>query len=429
MKKRTISLTLFLCLTLGWSSFSFLSPAAAESAETPAQTAPRSSETMRDAVLPFIENGSVPGMVSVVALKDKVLAFDCVGWADIENGRKMAPDTLFAIASETKLFTSAAIMTLVEAGKVDLDAPLEKYLPELTALQVVVTEKKIQNASLADNQLNDYSAANKIENVKSFRAPKTKPTVRQALCHMAGWKFSSPEMAQNGIDSIPISQMPEKFAQFPLTADPGVKYEYSQIGVDLCGAIIERVSGMPYEEYLAKTFFEPMGMKNTTFWPTQEQCASQLARSYRSQNKNLVPAKLSLLSSRHEFWNREKRFPEPAGGLFSTGEDLVKFFQMLAGKGVYDGKRYLSEESVLEIARRQTPDHVKEPRGNYGLCCFRMDGGWFRHGGAFGTDSLVHLENGYVKIFLIQNSGYGSGGIKGAWNQAADKILNESSQK
>ncbi|MDO4583324.1 MAG: serine hydrolase domain-containing protein [Planctomycetia bacterium] len=357
------------------------------------------SQDMKTALQGYVDRGEMPGFVSILATPEKVLRVDCVGYADLEKQRPMTPDTLFWIASTTKIFTAAAVMVLVDEGKISLDEPLETYLPQFRDSKVGIRNE---------------------DGTITLRSPKSKPTVREALCHVGGWTFMPPWMDTCGIDALEVRKAAAVLATFPMVADPGEKYQYSQVGIDLAGAVVEAVSGMRYEDFLQTRFFDPLGMKETTFWPSKEVQETRLVKAYTwdRESKKWRATPIHFLSYPLEC--RRTRFAEPGGGLFSTPADLVKFFQMLAGKGVYEGKRYLSEAAVAEIHKKQTPASVPT---NYGLGCFHH-GEWFGHGGAYGNDTGVHAEKGWVAIYMVQHTGVPKAGeAKSRWQEHVVKFF------
>jgi CubicO group peptidase (beta-lactamase class C family) len=183
----------------------------------------------------------------------------------------------------------------------------------------------------------------------------------------------------------------------PLLMQPCTEWRYSNIGITLAGAIVERVAEMPFEESLDKRIFKPLGMTDTTFFPDAGQL-NRLATTYSfdKEKSQLVPSQSNLLTSPHD----KRRFAEPGGGLYSTPNDLVKFFQMLQGNGEFDGKRILSEASVKEIQTKQTGT-LNAPYG-LGVTTNR---GVYGHGGALGTDAQVNTNNGRVLLYFIQHQG------------------------
>ncbi len=338
----------------------------------------------------------MPGFVSVLASKDKVLQVDCVGYANTETKQPIRADQILWIASTTKIFTSSAMMTLVDQGKVNLDDPVEKYLPEFRGVKVKYPQK-------------DGSVL--------LKKPAKKLTIRMILSHVAGWSFQTPFMAQFGLDSLPLRRLAYHIAQTPLEFEPCSKYQYSECGIDTAGAIIEIVSGMPYEMYLQKTFFDPLGMKDTSFWPAAELKKDRWIYSHKVEKGKLKVVEKVLV--RPPFEDRNHRFPEPGAGLFSTANDLTKFFQMLSGLGMKDGRRYLSEKSVLEITTKQTPGNLPN---EYGLCS-NTGSDWFGHGGAHGNQCQFSRD-GYVRLMIVQVAGCPKNGeARNAWETVSKEVI------
>jgi CubicO group peptidase (beta-lactamase class C family) len=200
----------------------------------------------------------------------------------------------------------------------------------------------------------------------------------------------------------------------PLQSNPGEKYQYSNAGINTAGRIIEVVSGMPYEEFLDKRLFGPLGMKDTTFWPSEEQLR-RLAKSYRP-NADKTGLQETPISQLQYPLNDRKRQPMPAGGLFSTAADVGRFCQMVLGGGVFEGKRILSEEAVSQMTSKQTG----KLKDNYGLGW--STGGTFGHGGAHATNMTIDPKRGLITVWMIQATGGfpGDGGkAQGVFQEAA----------
>lgn len=175
---------------------------------------------------------------------------------------------------------------------------------------------------------------------------------------------------------------------------------------------------MPYEEFLDKRLLGPLGMKDTTFWPNEEQL-TRLAKSY-TPNADKTGLKETLISQLEYPLNNQKRQPMPAGGLFSTAVDVGRFCQMMLNGGMFEGKRYLTESAVKEMTSKQTGDAMKD---QYGLG-FSTGGDRFGHGGAMSTNMSVDTKRGLVLVFLVQHAGFpGEGGkSQGAFMKAAEEI-------
>ena len=345
----------------------FLFPLVASAAQFP----------VAEALEPYVKSNELPGMVTMIATKDAVLQVDTIGSADLETKRPMRADTVFWIASQTKPITAVAVMILVDEGKLSLTEPMTTYLPELKDLRVV--------AEKDDN--------------RTVLVPVDKPiTLTMLLAHTAGFEFVTPFQSKHKIDSLPMSQYVTTALMTPLKAQPGTTYIYSNIGINLAGAIVERVAEMPFEEFLAKRLFGPLGMTETTFFPDADQLR-RLATTYsldRGDGK-LVPSRTAYLTFPLDSKNR---YAEPGGGLFSTPNDLVKFYQMLQGNGEFNGRRILSEAAVKEIQTKQTGS-LDAP---YGLGV-RIHKDAYGHGGALGTDSVINTSNGRVLLYFIQHQG------------------------
>jgi CubicO group peptidase (beta-lactamase class C family) len=345
------------------------------------------------ALAPFIENGSLAGAVTLVADKDKVLSLETVGYSDFKEKIPMKPDAVFWIASMSKPITSVGLMLLVDEGKVKLDDPVEKYLPEL------------KNAWVAVYKDNDSTL---------LKHPKQPMLVKHLLDHTSGMPFRS-DLEVPTLDRVSLRDAVLSYAMTPLQSEPGTKYSYSNAGINTAGRIIEVVSKMPYEEFMDKRLFVPLGMKDTTFWPSEAQLA-RLAKAYKpgADKKTLEETNIWALS--YPLTDR-KRQPMPAGGLFSTAEDCGGLCRMMLNGGELDGKRYLTEAAVKEMSKRQTPKDLPQ---NYGLG-WAVGDGWYGHGGAYATDMVINTKLGLVLVYLVQHNGFpGEGGkAKTAFQQAA----------
>ena len=350
-----------------------------------AQAQPRAPASLAESVQPFVDRQELAGAVMLVADKGKVLAVEAVGSADVAAKRPMRADSMFWIASQSKPITAAALMLLVDEGKVSLDDPVEKYLPEFRG-QMVVTEKD------ADHVL--------------LRRPKHPITVRNVLSHTSGLPFKS-AIEEPTLDRLPLADRVRSYAAAPLDFEPDSKYQYSNAGINAAARIIEVVTGTPFETFLDSRLLQPLGMKDTTFWPTPEQ-ARRIAKSYKPGPGNRGLQETTIPQLHYPLTDRAERFPMPAGGLFSTARDVARFYQMLLNGGQWEGKRYLSEAAVKELTRRQTPPGLKD---SYGLG-FAASPDGFGHGGAFSTNTTADTRRGLILVWLVQHAGFPGQGAK-----------------
>ena len=332
---------------------------------------------------PFVDSHTLAGAVTLVASKDKVLSLEAVGSADIAAGKPMRTDCLFWIASQSKPITATALMILVDEGKVNVDDPVEKYLPEFKG-QMVVAEKD------ADHVL--------------LKKPRHPILVRNVLSHTSGLPFKS-AIEQPSLDLFPLALRVQSYAMLPLDFEPDSKSQYSNAGLNTAGRIIEVVSGMAYEEFLDQRLFKPLGMKDTTFWPNEEQL-KRLAKSYKPNAAKTGLDETPIGQLKYPL-NDHVRQPMPAGGLFSTATDLSIFYRMIAGGGTFEGKRILSEQAVKQMTSKQTGD-LPTPYG-FG---FSTGGNQIGHGGAYNTNSCFDQAHQLIMIFLVQHAGWTDDGKK-----------------
>lgn len=348
-------------------------------------------ERMRE----FVEKGQAAGVVTLVMKDGKVAHHGAVGLADIANNKPMQPDTLFAIASMTKPITATAVMILADEGKLSIDDPVSKYIPEFNEVALKGGEK-----------------------VRCM-------TIKELMTHTSGLVGSQQNEGM-------LAETAQLLAKRPLGFEPGIKWEYSP-GLSVCGRVVEVVSKQPFDKFLAERIFQPLGMQNTTFNPTAEQ-RKRIAKLYE-------PGKDGKPLAQATHWINdlsEPRTPNPSGGLFSTAKDMGRFYQMVLNGGELDGKRILSPEAVKQMTTLQTGDLQTgfTPGNGWGLgwCVVRepqgvtqnLSPGTFGHGGAFGTQGWVDPEKQMVYVLLIQRTNFGNSDgsdLRGAFHETAVKTL------
>lgn len=330
------------------------------------------------ALQPFVESSSLAGAVSLVANSNGILDGACVGWADIAAKKPLKPDSIFWIASMSKPITGAAVMMLVDEGKISLDDPVEKYLPEFKG-QMAVETQTVDRVIL--------------------KKPRHPITIREVMSHTSGLPFKS-RIEEPTLDGLPLAEAVRSYAMTPLQWEPGTKYQYSNAGINTGARIIEVVTGMKYEDFMDARLFKPLGMKDTTFWPSEKQ-AKRIARSYKPDAAKTNLVAFNIVQLIYPLSDRERRFPMPAGGLFSTAADCAKFCQMVLRGGELGGKRYLSEEAVKVMTSKQTPAEVSNGYG----CGWAVGPDFAGHGGAHATNMDVNWKQGLVFVWLVQHAG------------------------
>ncbi len=326
----------------------------------------------------FVENKQVAGVVTLVARKGRIVHIEAVGLANVEEKKPIQEDSLFAIASMTKPITATAVMILKDEGKLSLDDPVSKYIPEF------------KDVSLKD------------------APPSRAITIRDCMTHTSG-------IVGSQRCERTLKETAEAIAKRPLGFQPGAKWQYSP-GLTVCGRVVEVASGQPFDKFLRDRIFRPLKMKDTTFCPTPKQ-RKRVATIYKPG-----PDKKSIVTVAHWLTDDQgERAPNPSGGLVSTATDMARFYQMVLNGGELDGKRIVSKASVEEMTRLQTKDLKTgfTPGNGWGLgwCIVRepqgvtemLSPGTFGHGGAFGTQGWVDPKREMIFVLMIQRSGFGNG--------------------
>lgn len=352
--------------------------------------APKKAETTfaKDALMPFVQSGQLPGAINVF-YKNGIQETTCVGYADVTAKRPITMNDVYMQCSQTKGFCGVTIAMLIEEGKISLDDPVYKYLPEFRELWVL---KSNQNG------------------VKTLVKAKNTLTIRMVMNHTGGFPFEI--CAKQGnikgggwSGGAPIRQTAAIAAASPLLFEPGTKVKYSNTGIDIGAAIVEVVTGQRWEDFLKERVLIPLGMNSSSFRPTDRQletqvemydCVKDAPAKYRRQN-----------NMQQRPYNGPNVFASAGAGLWTTANDQLKFYKMLMNLGVGDnGARILKEETVRELLAKST-----RPKGmggySLGLTAPEEDqeNSWFGHGGAWGTNCMVNWHRKELKLWVVQLCG------------------------
>jgi CubicO group peptidase (beta-lactamase class C family) len=241
-----------------FSAIAFAAAALAACSGSAATLACKDSGTTfaKDALQPFVDSGELPGAISVF-YKGGVQETACVGYADADAKRPITLDNCYMQCSQTKGFCGVTIAILVEEGKISLDDPVSKYLPEFKTLWVKASESNgVQQIVRAKNTL----------------------TVRNVMNHTGGFAFELPNFQAMGGWSrrMPLRSVAATAAALPLLFEPGTKVQYSNVGIDIGAAVVEVATGKRWEAFLKERVLDPLGMKNSGFWPTEAQLANKI---------------------------------------------------------------------------------------------------------------------------------------------------------
>jgi len=279
-----------------------------------------------DAVLrAAVERQDVPGVVALITTRDRVLYQGAFGVADVSTGRPLSADALFRIASMTKPVTSLALMQLVEQGKLSLDDPADKYLPELAGLKVIES---------FDKATGEYK----------LRPATRRPTVRQFLTHTSGLAY--PFTSEIWRDFKPKAGETYPFGG-PLIFEPGERWHYST-STDVVGRLVEVISGQSLEDYFRQHIFAPLRMNDTSYNVPAEKAARLVAAQQRAGDR--MDGAVVLQSPQPGLTIAT---PIGGGGLASTAADYGRFMRMLLNGGALDGARIAKADTIRLMARNQ----------------------------------------------------------------------------
>ena len=351
---------------------------------------PKDSKThfAYDVLAPYVQSGQLPGAISVF-YKDGMQETCCIGYADVASKRPIKLNSAFMQCSQTKGFCGVTIAKLVEEGKISLDDPVSKYLPEFAELWVLDGEK---------------------DGVKTLHKAKNVLTIRMVLNHTGGFPFEI-SAKRNDVrgggwsGGAPLRQVASIAAASPILFEPGTSVAYSNTGIDIGAAVVEVVTGMKWEQYLKQEVLDPLGMKSSWFWPTDRQIAKKVELYEYKEN---APAEWrEEMGQQQRPYNDSHVFASAGAGLWTTAEDQLKFYKMLMNLGVGEnGVRILKEETVKSILAVSTRPEAFDGY-SLGLTAPKVDGEgeWFGHGGAWGTNCIVNWHTRELILWVVQSAG------------------------
>jgi CubicO group peptidase (beta-lactamase class C family) len=346
----------------------------------------------------LVDDGTLAGVVTMVARHGRVVHFEAVGMRDVAANAAMRKDSIFRIYSMSKPVTGVAMMMLFEEGKWQLNDPVSKYIPEFATLQVYSGMDPSGNPILKD-QVHPM-------------------TMLELLSHTAGFTYgyfsdTAVDKLQREADvlneKITLDEMIRRVAKLPLNAQPGREWHYS-ISADIQGYIVQKLSGMPFEEFLEERIFKPLGMVDTGFYVPKERL-SRLAKVYAYDKEGkLIP----VVDESDSDVSVKPGLPSGGAGLLSTATDYMRFCQMLLNGGQLNGVRLLSPRTVELMRTNVLPSNLvtEAPGMQFGLDFGVYNdpvaaGGYYGRGtylwgGAAGTWFWIDPINDLIVVGMIQ---------------------------
>lgn len=364
----------------------------------------------------YVEQGAVSGVVTLIERRGTLALLDAQGLADVASKTPMKTDTIFQIMSMTKPVTGVAIMMLVDEGKIRLNDPVERHIPEFRG-QWVVQSKTGETQVLGK--------------------PARPITIRDLMSHTSGL----PAMPPAGMGELlwkmdkTLGEAVAIYSQMPLEFEPGSRWMYSNPGIATLGRIVEVASDTTFEKFLETRIFQPLGMKDShIFLPAEKQ--ARLATNYVNKDGKLAVAPTTTLAGASAEYRKGAKYSGPEYALHATAADLALFYEMMRNKGLGNGKRLLSPFAVETMTALHTGELKAghNPGTGFGLTwevtkdtlgtLTGQSVGTFGHGGAFGTYGWIDPKKELVGVFMIQGSTLGAQVRDAFVEMAAGAIVN-----
>lgn len=373
-----------------------------------------------------IEKKEIPGAVTLIARKGKIVYLKSFGTTNA-NGQELKTDDIFRIASMTKAITSTAVMLLWEEGKFGLDEPISKWIPEFKNPQVL-------DSLYEDGTYTTIPADKEI-------------TIRHLITHTSGLGYGEIDadprfkriFRDAGVtelytaEKVLIKEDVKKIAKLPLHHNPGEKFTYS-VGLDVLGAFIEIISGMPLDEFFRTRIFEPLGMNDTYFYLPKDKY-SRLVQVQTKKEGQWAPFTSDFYDVNYPI-KGAKSFFAGGAGLCSTAEDYAKFLQMYLNNGEYNGKGLLSRKTVELIMSNQFEDMYPNDGKHYGLAFSvinqlgapwsgALSVGTFEWGGYFNTKYFADPQEQLIGIIMKQTYDIGGDPTSLRFQQLVEQAIDD----
>ena len=352
----------------------------------------------------YIDENQIAGAVGLVMRDGRMVYQRAVGWADKEAGRRMTPDAIFRIASQSKALTSTAILALVEEGKIGLEDPVSRYIPQFAHTTVAIRSDTGRVIVPAKRAITIRDLLTHTAGISYGTDPLVAPLyAAKGLGPAAGWGWYTADKNE------PICTTIERLATLPFVAQPGESFVYGY-NTDILGCVVERASGLALDEFIRTRITEPLGMTDTFFFlpPAKRQ---RLAAVYSSDSAGHAERAPNGPRGQGDYVDGPRRSFAGGAGLLSTAHDYARFLQMLLNGGELDGVRILSPKTIDLMTTNQVGTLFDRSGRGFGLAFATVDrlgadglasvGAW-GWGGAYGSNYKVDPKEHLVMVFMIQ---------------------------
>lgn len=369
-----------------------------------APLAPDRAARIDRALQGYVDRNEVAGAVALVLRDGKVAYERAVGWSDKEAERRMTTDAIFRIASQSKAITSAAVMILVEEGKLGLDDPVSRYIPTFARTTVIATPDQGRPAILAKRPITITDLLTHTAGI-SYGNDRSVAALYEAkgLGPAAGYGWYTADKDE------PICTLMERLGTLPFVAQPGESFVYGY-NTDILGCVVERASGMPLDEFIRTRITQPLKMTDTYFFLPPEK-KSRLTAVYGSKADGTITRAPDGARGQGHYVDGPRMSFAGGAGLVSTARDYARFLQMALNGGVLDGVRILAPHTVQLMTTNQIGTIYSSTGLGFGLgfetterygASGMSSVGSFGWGGAYGTWYRVDPKERMVMVLMIQ---------------------------
>ena len=352
----------------------------------------------------YVDKNEIAGAVALVLRDGKPVYQRAVGWADRESRQPMTMDAIFRIASQSKAITTTAVLMLFEEGKINLDDPVSRFIPQFAHTTVATSSDTGRVISPAKREITIHDLLTHTSGISYGTDSIVAPLyAAKGLGPSAGWGWYTADKNE------PVCTTMERLASLPFVAQPGEKWVYGY-SLDILGCIVERASGIPFDQFVRTRITEPLGMKDTFFFIPAEK-RQRLVTVYMNDSAGRLQRAPDGAKGQGHYADGPRRNFAGGAGLLSTAHDYGRFLQMIANGGQLDGVRILAPHTVMLMTHNQSDSLFTKwsPCAGFGFgfaihervgCDDVASVGSYGWGGAYGSSYMVDLREHLVIVFM-----------------------------
>jgi len=350
----------------------------------------------------YVDQNEIAGAVALVLRDGRPVYQRAVGWADKESRKPMTTDAIFRIASQTKALTSTAVLMLVEEGRIGLEDPVSRFIPQFAHTTVATRSDTGRVISPAMREITIHDLLTHTAGISYGTDSIVAPLyAAKGLGPAAGWGWYTADKNE------PICTTMERLASLPFVSQPGTRWVYGY-SIDVLGCVVERASGIPLDQFIRTQITDPLGMKDTFFFipPNKRQ---RLVTVYMNDSAGRLQRAPEGAKGQGHYVEGPRRSFAGGAGLLSTAHDYARFLQMIANGGQLDGARILAPHTVMLMTSNQSDTLFRNECAGFGLgfavhdrvgCDEMASVGSYYWGGAYGSAYIVDPKEHLVIVFM-----------------------------